>query len=174
MSYKKSWGWGGAAIKQFAAIGYFLKQVRVSSLSSAFIYTSQVYITTNYLLSTYSMTQPYNEERKLILQPATQLLASLNKTSCPSKPTQCLPTKACWPQGRTPRGHSHRPTDTDTRARAQHVWMERCQVRTSERQRSVSISVRVLQGICLSASFSVEKAAKARKVSDSVTLKIQS
>lgn len=48
------------------------------------------------------MTQPYNEEKGLILQPAALLLAFLNKTPCPVKLAQCHSTWACWPQGRTP------------------------------------------------------------------------
>lgn len=38
------------------------------------------------------MTQSYNEERNLILQPATRHLASLHKNPCPTKLAQCLPT----------------------------------------------------------------------------------
>lgn len=47
---------------------------------------------TDYLLSTSSMTQAYNEEKGLIPQPAALHLASLNKTLCPVKLAQCLST----------------------------------------------------------------------------------
>ena len=57
---------------------------------------------TDYLLSTSSMTQAYNEEKGLIPQPAALHLASLNKTLCPVKLAQCLSTWACSLRGRTP------------------------------------------------------------------------
>ena len=38
------------------------------------------------------MTQPYNEKKGLILQPAALLLASLSKTPCPVKLAQCHST----------------------------------------------------------------------------------
>lgn len=67
----------------------------------------------------------------------------------------------CWQDKM--RSPSQRPADTDTHAHAQPVWMERCPVRSSETEICQPLFVRMSQGICLSASFSVENAVKARK-----------
>lgn len=68
--------------------------------------------------------------------PSYQSMLAPEQNSHPKRLSMPL---ICW-QDRM-RRPSHRPKDTDTHARAQHVWMEPCQVRTSERQRSVSISL---------------------------------
>lgn len=78
----------------------------------------------------------------------------------------------CWQDGM--RGLFHRLTDTDTHAHAQHVWMESCPVRTSERQTSVSISLwGCLGGFVWVPAFLWKRQSEPEKASHSVTLKIQ-
>lgn len=142
---------------------------------------------TNYLLSTYSMTHPHTRETNFIIQ---ILLVSLNKTLCSIKLVHCLPTRACWLQGRTPipRGSlcllavgktkwEDLPKGQQkqiTYAHAQHVWMESSPVRTSERQRSVSISLwGCLRGFVWVPASLWKMQSKPEKTSNSATLKRQ-
>lgn len=110
------------------------------------------------------------------------------RTPCPIKLAQCLSTihsllaKAEFPSQEAlcaslllaRQNERTLPQPTNTHVRAQHVWIELCQVRTSERQRSVSIPLwRCPRRFAWLPAFLWKKVGKARKDSDSVTLKIQ-